>query len=340
MATITSHYAKAALLGAKRHGVDTSQLLQYTGISQELISTANTRVHEDQLSRLIRLLWDILQDEFMGFTAHRCKPGSFAMMCELVSHCSNVEGLLKRGIEFYQLLTDDIHMALEYRDTEVELCVTMQHPALDPEHFYLEFWLVIWHRFASWISGCQLPLKRAHFHYSPPAHLDEFQFLFPCEHAFNQPQTSLVFAHCALQKPLIRTTREIAHFLKNAPSDLLTMPGEDTSIGLQVKRLVLQAVNNRLDCPTLHDIAQSMHLSPQTLRRKLHTEGNSYQRIKDAVRRDVAIEKLHAQNLPINDVATLLGFSEPRSFSRAFKQWTGVSPSSYRAPSQGLPRRS
>ena len=45
---------------------------------------------------------------------------------------------------------------------------------------------------------------------------------------------------------------------------------------------------------------------------------------------DIAIEKLSVQNMSVNDVAVMLGFSEPRSFSRAFKQWSGLPPSAYR----------
>ena len=330
MATITSHYALAAVQGARRLGFDTHQLLQQAGISEALITTEGTRVHEDQLSRLIRLVWNTLEDEFMGFTANKCKQGSFAMMCELVSHCDNLEGLFKRGIEFYRLLTDDIVMRLEYRGEDVKFHAQMRQPQLDVGNFYLEFWLVIWHRFASWISGCQLPLKQANFHYQPPAHIDEFQFLFPCQHYFNQSETSLVFSQHYLKKPLVKTPRELAHFLKNSPADLMTIPGDNTSLSLQIKHIILKSSGDTITFPCVDSIAEKLHISPQTLRRKLRAEGNSYQRIKDNIRRDIAIEKLCVQNLPVCDIATLIGFSEARSFSRAFKQWTGVSPSSYR----------
>jgi AraC-like DNA-binding protein len=329
MATITSHYAQAALLGAKRLGVDTQPLLHNAGISQELIDTPCTRVHEDQLSRLIRLVWNTLEDEFMGFTAHKCKLGSFAMMCELVSHCNDLQGMFNRGIEFYRLMTDDISMRMELIDTDVVFSVEMRQPELDPDHFYLEFWLVIWHRFASWMTGSQIQLKQASFHYPPPTHIDEFPYLFPCERRFDQPTTHLVFGRHYLTKPLVKTPRELAHFLKHSPADLMTLPGSDDSLRLQIKRLTLQAAGNSGSLPSFEDIAESMHISPQTLRRRLQAEGSSYQRIKDTVRRDIAIESLYVHNMPIGDVAQLVGFAEPRSFSRAFKQWTGVSPSNY-----------
>ncbi|MEC8428056.1 MAG: AraC family transcriptional regulator, partial [Pseudomonadota bacterium] len=53
--------------------------------------------------------------------------------------------------------------------------------------------------------------------------------------------------------------------------------------------------------------------------------------IKDSLRRDIAIDKLVNENLSIAEIGQILGFVEPASFTRAFKQWTGVSPAEYRA---------
>ena len=110
----------------------------------------------------------------------------------------------------------------------------------------------------------------------------------------------------------------------------MTIPGDDDSLSLQIKTLLLNDVDKVVDFPDLDQLAETIHASPQTLRRKLKEEGTSYQKIKDAIRCDIAIEKICAQHMTVNDVAALLGFSEPRSFTRAFKQWTGVAPSVYR----------
>jgi AraC-like DNA-binding protein len=73
-----------------------------------------------------------------------------------------------------------------------------------------------------------------------------------------------------------------------------------------------------------------MHLSPQTLRRRLKEENTSYQEIKDHLRRDQAIYYLSRNDYPINEIAHLIGFTEPSTFHRAFKKWTGLTPGAYR----------
>jgi AraC-like DNA-binding protein len=82
--------------------------------------------------------------------------------------------------------------------------------------------------------------------------------------------------------------------------------------------------------PSLEDVGKALGITPQMLRRRLQDEGQGYQAIKDDLRRDIAIEYLARPDLTLIDIANLLGFSEPSTFHRAFKKWTGVAPGEYR----------
>ena len=72
-----------------------------------------------------------------------------------------------------------------------------------------------------------------------------------------------------------------------------------------------------------------MNTSALTMYRRLQQEGTSYQKIKDNIRREVAINKLAKEKLSVDQVSEIVGFVEPRSFTRAFKHWTGLTPRSY-----------
>ena len=82
--------------------------------------------------------------------------------------------------------------------------------------------------------------------------------------------------------------------------------------------------------------AQSLHMSESSLRRRLQKENTSYQALKDEIRCEVAIDKLLNQNAKVADLAEYLGFTEPSSFVRSFKSWTGQTPKSYRERIQSL----
>ncbi|MNO03899.1 HTH-type transcriptional regulator VirS [compost metagenome] len=74
----------------------------------------------------------------------------------------------------------------------------------------------------------------------------------------------------------------------------------------------------------------------RTLQRHLQQAGTSYQRILDELRQELAGRYLADSDLPIQEIALRLGFSEPRSFHRSFKAWTGRTPGEYRQQRQSL----
>ena len=77
-------------------------------------------------------------------------------------------------------------------------------------------------------------------------------------------------------------------------------------------------------------VAQRLHLSARTLHRQLQQEGASLQRIKDEVRQQHAKHLLQYSSRSVKQVATATGFRNDKSFIRAFRGWTGLTPSEFR----------
>lgn len=78
-------------------------------------------------------------------------------------------------------------------------------------------------------------------------------------------------------------------------------------------------------------IAKQLGLGRQTLYRQLKTEGTSFKKLLDELRHKMALHYLGSKKVSANEAAYLVGFSDPSSFSRAFKRWTGASPGSWKA---------
>jgi len=82
----------------------------------------------------------------------------------------------------------------------------------------------------------------------------------------------------------------------------------------------------------------ALNISVRTLHRQLRNEGTSLQEQKDRVRRDLAIELLLRTTRSVKQIALAASFRNEKSFTRAFRQWTGDSPAEYRrklAPKAG-----
>lgn len=77
-------------------------------------------------------------------------------------------------------------------------------------------------------------------------------------------------------------------------------------------------------------VARQLGMSRQTLYRRLKAEDITFEEILDAKRRQLAIRYLGMDRISVKGAAYKLGFSDPAAFSRAFKRWTGISPSQFR----------
>jgi AraC-like DNA-binding protein len=82
--------------------------------------------------------------------------------------------------------------------------------------------------------------------------------------------------------------------------------------------------------PDIDAVAERMEMSTRTLRRRLKEEGSSYRELLDEIRYGLAKEYLADTRLPMEEIATLLGYTEPGNFSHAFRRWSGHAPSEWR----------
>lgn len=110
----------------------------------------------------------------------------------------------------------------------------------------------------------------------------------------------------------------------------MTIPADVFSYGRRIRNLILPDRKLPLEFPEFEEVATLVGMGAQSLRRKLRQEGSSYRAIMENIRRDIAIEKLVRGNYSVAELAEILGYSETRAFTRAFNQWTGMSPIQYR----------
>ncbi|QSP93416.1 AraC family transcriptional regulator [Marinobacter salinisoli] len=331
--TVSKHFVQAALGGAQSLGFDTTQLLREAGISPELLRIDMARVSSDQFSELMRVIWHRLDDECMGMGPRRARVGTFATMCALVIDCPTLEAVYRRAYQFSRLFEPMIAMELIVNGDQARLVTRIEGELRDPDYFLRESLLVIWHRLGSWLIGQPVELELAEFDYHKPEHADEYRHIFRCPLSFDAGHTAITFDTRFLSAPVIRDKSEMRQFLKTSPADLLSRPDESNTFTGRIRALIGRDFSSPM--PDFEWIAAELHTSPQTLRRRLKQENTSFQEIKDLLRRDMAIYYLSRQELPINEIAGMVGFTEPSTFHRAFKKWTGVTPGAYREGERG-----
>jgi AraC-like DNA-binding protein len=81
--------------------------------------------------------------------------------------------------------------------------------------------------------------------------------------------------------------------------------------------------------PSQNEVARALGMSPRALQRRLTIEETTYAALLDDTRRELALAYLREGRYSMTDIGYLLGFSGAASFTRAFRRWTGKTPSDY-----------
>jgi AraC-like DNA-binding protein len=83
-------------------------------------------------------------------------------------------------------------------------------------------------------------------------------------------------------------------------------------------------------CPSIADVADTVGITVRTLQRRLAAEGSSYEKLVDAWRFRTATRLLMSTDVNVLDVALECGYSDHAHFTRAFRRWSGCSPTEFR----------
>jgi AraC-like DNA-binding protein len=151
---------------------------------------------------------------------------------------------------------------------------------------------------------------------------------FECPIRFDAPIDQLVFDEALLARPFVTRNADVVAMLTPSLESALAEQARAPSVAADVRTALARARTGGR--PSVDKIAHEMRMSSRTLQRRLGDLGTSYQSILDGVRRDAARRLLANTDLDAGEIAFLLGFEELNSFSRAFHEWEGATPSRWR----------
>lgn len=206
----------------------------------------------------------------------------------------------------------------------------IDHLVLPPD---MAFWSEV--SFARFISEFRRSFPGATFEvglevtYPPPPHVDQYPELFRVPVEFSAKRNALQIDP-VWDSPETQFEPGNAYafgiFTRHA-DEMLAKLQADTSIRAQIEAQILPRLHE--GSISMDKVARDLAMSRQTLYRRLKDEGITFAEIHDDLRQRMAVEYLKGQKVTVNETAYLLGFSEASSFVRAFKRWTGLSPTAY-----------
>jgi AraC-like DNA-binding protein len=326
--SISVHFARAVLKNAVAQGQEPISLLRKNRISPRLMLEDNARISIERFADLQVNTMQAMGDEWLGYGRRPLPIGCWSMMCYAVIGCETLGQALSRYCRFYQLFDLGMHPTLEEKGELARIHLHTDEGTAAPGPYLHELLLFNTHRFASWLVQEHLPIQVVQLSYAPQAPAVDYRYMFlanPIE--FEQQRSQLMLSRALLDKRITQNETSLRHFLRHPALIMLTQDYATNSWTSQVRDLVHRQLR---EIPELNDVATTLEVHPQTLRRRLANEGTTFKDIKNQVRRDTALHFLGKQGLSIEEISHRAGFSESSAFIRAFKGWTGVTPYTYR----------
>lgn len=144
----------------------------------------------------------------------------------------------------------------------------------------------------------------------------------------NQTENSLCFDAKFLDRTLPQANGITHATCRNICEQQLEAVSQRYELCYQVQTILM---NGKTRIPSLSEIANLLHLSPRTLRRRLEANQTSYNRLVEEVRKKRAIHYLLDTSLTTEAISEKLSYSDAANFRHAFKRWTGTAPREFRS---------
>jgi AraC-like DNA-binding protein len=163
--------------------------------------------------------------------------------------------------------------------------------------------------------------------YPAPAHRSMYERLYDCPIRFEAESIEIHIPSESLDVPLEMSDAEMARICEERCEMILARLG---AAGGFVDRVRAELLAGSHRFPDLETVARAMAVSPRTLCRRLNEEGSSFRLVLSGVRKGLALDYLESSDLPLEEIAALLGYEDAANFNRAFRKWVGQAPGSYR----------
>ena len=177
------------------------------------------------------------------------------------------------------------------------------------------------------LTGCEELHGEIDLDFPEPAGFEKYRDKMSSTIRFNQPHVLASFDKKYLGLKMVNADPLASQVAINQCESVLSALGERRRLAMRVRDILTNAEQHYLN---IENVAERLCMSDRTLKRQLAAENTSFSNIVDEVRYRHATSLLSRTDYSLEQIADQLGYSDVANFSRAFKRWSGRSPSNWR----------
>lgn len=314
---------------AREIGLDPNKLFSEADIDPALRFDSNARVSSEKLDTLIWLASQKSNDEaFVFHVAENMHPSHLGVTGYAWLSSSSLREGFQRIARYQKLLSDEaIFNLVDHGDT-YHVILERQAEKLRDANLRETMRLANTIKLCRMNCGESFKPSRIEFQQETPLKPAPYYAFFRCELVFNAPASVMVLESGVANQRLSGANPQLEHLFEQQIVEYLARLDKNDVVGRVKSQIFEQLPSGKA---SINDIAGKLNLSVRTLRRKLKESGTSFKDLLADTRRELGQRYIQDNSLSLTEVAFMLGFSDSSSFSRAYKGWTGKSPSEFRA---------
>jgi AraC-like DNA-binding protein len=308
-------------------GFDLEPILDRVGIPQSALEDTKTRFPKRRFQALWRVASEVTGDPAIAL---RVSTMVRANALGIIGYLASASDSRRNAFEVVKgltpLLWEDVECDLE-SGSEVAFIRCRTGSDLQGSHFTTEYAIGLTVTMSRVLGGGRSDPLEARFSYSAPAYADEYERILRLPIRFDAGEDGVLFPIAMMDSSNPSADAALRQLLERYAADQLAEIPTSARFSQRIRACILSMLP--LGKLTADAVAAQFSMSNRTLRRRLQQEATSYQEILDDVRAELASYYLTNEKRRIDEIAFLLGFSDPSAFTKAFRRWTGETPADF-----------
>lgn len=322
-------YPQTYLNLARERGADPQAIIQEVGLPDDVLTGYQGEISFLQMKHLVDVVVKQTGDDGIGIeVGWRLPPTAFGNLGYALLCSETMGDVVELCIRFWHLLGRALHASFHAENTIHTIDLTPIAPLPEPiNHLIFESTMASFYRGFQVLTGALQEDIEIWFSTPPPRYENRVIERLG-RVSYNMPVNQFRFSAHLMQTKLSMynpTGLKFAIQQCEREESLLDNPNQRIR-----ERVQSGIVFGKHGYPTLQDISEQLNMTARTLRRRLEEEGTNYKIMLEEAKRRDAIQLLADGKMEVQRVASLLGYQDPANFTRAFRQWTGQTPSEYR----------
>ncbi len=314
---------------AAQCGFNIEPVFREVGIEMDLLQLDRSNVRLSQLAQAMDLC--VARSVGQHFPFVLGETFAFDYLPEITTFL-NTSSTLREAFRVFvwvrALINPMLNVRLEEQAGQARLLLEIVGDVAGPSPYFIESVFATTLKFARAMLGGRAHFERLQLAYPEPSYAARFPSFFGTPVEFDQANNALVFESVLLDVPLGGAFPALHQQSEQLVERRLTRLLKKAGIVADIERAF--SADPQLFTRGLNGMATALGLHPRTLQRRLREAGQNYADVQAQLRFRMASEWLQQAALDLETISERLGFSDRRSFTRAFSRWAGTSPSEFR----------